>query len=456
MSGSILLEAGKRYYIELLNKNGGGGDGSSVAFRSADDPNVPPATEFIGAPNLELPKGPPSVASITPSSLTIEEGGYANFSVKGIGGAAPYLPRWFKGTAEVPGSVGKYAMRVGPFQCSDTSVTFLLSNSWMGTRVVVPVTITPDTNKPALYSASGDGSLTKIFLKFSERMDPLSAASPANYSIPGLTVLGATMPANDVVTLTTTRQEEGVTYAVTINNVKDGACAANLLDPVTVPFTAWIISSGACWREYYTGLGSDTIASLVSNSKFINHLPDTTELAPTAFSPDGWGDNYGVVVYGYFQPPVNGTYTFFFRHDDGGELWISSDDTKEKAVRVLAAGCCHSAFDAAFVANISMVGGRRYYFEARVKEAGGGDYLSVGVRTPLDNPTALPAGPMSGSLIACRRRSQFIEHPAPRRCSAAYKRDGRSRKLIRDLLAGRDQLSQLAYGLCLAKVQYCQ
>jgi hypothetical protein len=43
---------------------------------------------------------------------------------------------------------------------------------------------------------------------------------------------------------------------------------------------------------------------------------------------------YGQRLRGYLVPPVSGHYTFWIASDDGGELWLSTDDTPERRARI--------------------------------------------------------------------------------------------------------------------------
>lgn len=51
-------------------------------------------------------------------------------------------------------------------------------------------------------------------------------------------------------------------------------------------------------------------------------LPITNGLVMTNINYENAGDNYSFMAFGYFRPPVNGTYTFSTTSDDGSAIWL--------------------------------------------------------------------------------------------------------------------------------------
>ncbi len=86
-----------------------------------------------------------------------------------------------------------------------------------------------DTTRPALLSVK-TLSATQVKVTFSEPLDLLSAANPLNYGINGITILAASLGADlKTVTLTTSAHSEGVSYTLTVSNIKDLASIANTI-----------------------------------------------------------------------------------------------------------------------------------------------------------------------------------------------------------------------------------
>ncbi len=79
-----------------------------------------------------------------------------------------------------------------------------------------------DTNPPELISVVVMGE-TQLDVIFSEPVEKASAENPANYSINnGVTVLGAILDQDTTtVHLLTTKHQKGLTYVLTVSNVKD-------------------------------------------------------------------------------------------------------------------------------------------------------------------------------------------------------------------------------------------
>jgi hypothetical protein len=64
-----------------------------------------------------------------------------------------------------------------------------------------------------------DGHTLKVI--FSEAVVEADALDTANYSIPGLTVLGAAYETDNTYILTTSLQSPNTSYTVTVTNVRD-------------------------------------------------------------------------------------------------------------------------------------------------------------------------------------------------------------------------------------------
>ena len=110
--------------------------------------------------------------------------------------------------------------------------------------------------------------------------------------------------------------------------------------------------------------------------------PDSVENLASTETPSNLDDNYGAVLAGYVVPPATGDYTFYICSDDNGELLLSSDENPDNAITIAT----EPGYDTPRnwlskpeleSAPQSLVGGRRYYLEARLKEGGGDDNLAV-------------------------------------------------------------------------------
>lgn len=96
-------------------------------------------------------------------------------------------------------------------------------------------------------------------------------------------------------------------------------------------------------------------------------------------------NDFGGRIRGVFVPPYTGDWIFYMRSDDSAQLLINPNGIDPAGAIGVAweYECCQaldnlSRSSADFPA--FLIGGRPYYIEGRYKEAGGGDYLVVGAR----------------------------------------------------------------------------
>ena len=97
-----------------------------------------------------------------------------------------------------------------------------------------------DTVGPVITRAVGSTTLNRLVVTFDEPLADTSA-NPANFSIAGLTVTGATLlPGNRELALTTSAQTASTVYTVNVSGVRDRSSGGNLiLAGATINFTAY-------------------------------------------------------------------------------------------------------------------------------------------------------------------------------------------------------------------------
>ena len=158
---------------------------------------------------------------------------------------------------------------------------------------------------------------------------------------------------------------------------------------------------GVVKAEVYSGFGGVTVADLTNNPAYPNNPSSVSFVKFLEFPPGGddgsppAGDvmgNYGVRISGFIIPAESGNYTFYVAADDGASFFLSTNDQPVgkqllaweptwNAVRDFEGVARRPGCDTGDCENIStpvaLVGGQRYYFEALMKEAGGGDNLAV-------------------------------------------------------------------------------
>ncbi|MFN8466096.1 MAG: PQQ-dependent sugar dehydrogenase [Caldilineaceae bacterium] len=138
-------------------------------------------------------------------------------------------------------------------------------------------------------------------------------------------------------------------------------------------------------RERWLDVGGAKVADLTQHAGF-PAKPDKVEVLPT-LETGGDGKDYGERLSGYLTPPADGDYLFWIAADDSGELWLSTDADPANAVQIAATSTWTPKRDwdkspTQASAPISLKGGRRYYIEARHKQADQKDNLSVAWQRP--------------------------------------------------------------------------
>lgn len=114
----------------------------------------------------------------------------------------------------------------------------------------------------------------------------------------------------------------------------------------------------------------------------LHTAPDHMSTRTSIEIPSNTGDHYGVRLSGYICAPYTADYVFFIASDDNGELWLSTDQSRENAALIAhVPEWTHERewdrFPEQQSAPIPLTGGKQYYFEALMKEHTGGDNLAV-------------------------------------------------------------------------------
>ncbi|NIS53452.1 MAG: hypothetical protein GWN67_28870, partial [Phycisphaerae bacterium] len=170
-----------------------------------------------------------------------------------------------------------------------------------------------------------------------------------------------------------------------------------------VPTSSPAGSIGSILYEYWTGISGTAVSDLTSSPDYPGN-PTAVDYLTRFETPSDWADYYGARVRGYIHPPSTGNYTFWISTDDGGELWLSTDDdpvnkvliayeSSWSGIRVWQLGGNEES------SPIPLVGGQKYYIEALMKEHGGGDNLAVA--WSLDNnPPVNGDPPIDGAYLS--------------------------------------------------------
>jgi hypothetical protein len=408
-SAPIGLQAGQRYYIEALQKEGGGGDNLAVGWQLPDGTYERPIPGARLAPWVTSTNAPSIVAQ--PTNLTVYVGAPARFRVT-ASGLEPFTYQWQREGADLGGA---------------TNQVFLLPvSTWTdhgaGFRCVVRNARGSATSEVAVLTVLADAVAPT-----------LAAVSPAP---------GARLTHFEQVTVTFTEPVFGLDVADLLIN--GGAFATNMTGGGAGPYAflfhppsepgAFVVSwaadhgivdystnafAGSNWsytldlsgpsgiirREYFLLSSGGTIASLLASPNY-PHSPSGVSFETLFEGPSGWADHYGTRMRGYVHPPQTGDYTFYIATDDQGELYLSSDESSANKTLIASMPTWVGSRDwentrdpanaAQKSAPIRLEAGRRYYVEALQSEGGGGDNIAVAWKLP----DGTLEGPIPGSRLS--------------------------------------------------------
>lgn len=128
------------------------------------------------------------------------------------------------------------------------------------------LTVTPDVTAPTVESVVAAGDPTKITVVFSEEMDSITATSLGAYRLtgpggtPGISAAAMGANARTVVLTTDAALDEGPTYTLAIQDVRDLAVPANAVAPNPTPVQFQYSSLAGHW-QFEEGSGTTTADS---------------------------------------------------------------------------------------------------------------------------------------------------------------------------------------------------
>ena len=231
-SSSITLTNGRRYYLEALQKEGGGGDNLAVRWQLPGGTIEEP---IPGSRMVPFGLGPPVIAS-QPANTTVVEGGTALFTVQ-LGRALGAVYQWRRNGTNLPAGTNA-TLILAPVTLADSDSTFNcgVTNPYGTTNsAIARLTVTADVTRPTLSSVGGLGDPQILTVIFSEPVEASSATRSANYTMDrGVAVLAASSGADArTIILTTSPMAMRTAYTLTVSNVRDRATTPNPVLPNT-------------------------------------------------------------------------------------------------------------------------------------------------------------------------------------------------------------------------------
>ena len=421
-SSEVYLEAGQIYFIEAFVNEGGGGDNLAVAWSLPED--GPTDVEPGGLPISGDYLSPliPAVANAVdlkitaqPSDVSAQKNTDVQFSV-GLSHEDAGAQVYWKLNGQLQGQGSVFTISEVSDELDGAKVQAMVVYNGVQYSDEATLTVTPDTTAPAVIATDGSRFMNTLSLTFNEELDAGSAEKSSNYNIAGLSLDSAELNGRTVV-LSTGDQTPGEVYTVSVSGVEDPAGNEFNGD---VSIQAYVEATGFLWWDVWTGIGgAHPMENLTDNENYPDN-PNWSQLMPwtntrwaTGFHNNA-NDNYGARMSGWLVAPEDGEYRIWLRSDDHGQVWISSDEDPEN-VELYAeeVGCCKgfTLDDGGLSGLIELEAGQRYYFEALLKEGGGGDWMNVGWTRPSD--ADLDAPPWNDGGISGQHFVNYIPAQDP-------------------------------------------
>jgi hypothetical protein len=363
------------------------------------------------------------VVTITqqPQSVTVAANSPQTFTVVAQT-ASPYsttvLHQWYRNGAAILGATGtSYTIPFVP--AAENGAKYTVRVAVLGKYVLsseATLTVTDDITPPTIGvgGVHGTQDLSHVTVQFSEPVTDPSATTAGNYTMtPALAVTAATRVNATTVQLTTATQTQNTKYTLTVNNVKDVAGLA-IAANTKVDWMSWVVPGtvGPITVEIYDGAGGAT-AGAITGTTVADLLawggypasPDVTTTITGSwnsrlFYADDTHENFGARMTGLITPSETGDYRFFVYSDDSSQLWLSTDTTEAKLVKIAEeTGCCEAFREPPseqVSAPIHLIAGTSYLMRGIYKEGGGGDYMQVAWRKEGNPIPASALTPMPG------------------------------------------------------------
>ena len=142
-------------------------------------------------------------------------------------------------------------------------------------------------------------------------------------------------------------------------------------------------------RETFTDIPGASLDDLISHPDFPDNPHKKYMIYDRFESPVNIGDDYGQRIHGYVLPPITGYYRFWISGDNNCELFLSTDDIPDKAIKIAEVPVWTNLrewnrYSSQTSSSFYLKQGEYYYISALMKEGGGRDHLSVRWQLPND------------------------------------------------------------------------
>ncbi len=360
----IALEAGSRYYFDVMHKEGGGQDYVAVAW---EGPGI--TRQIISNAYLEhlhsLP-GTPSLRRETWSGIAGQT--IANLTADSAYQSGVPESRGVLTAFEVPrDQKDSYGQRVAALLTAPETGNYRF---WIASDETSELWLSPDADRADRMLLAG----TPAWTAFRQWDKYPSQASGVLTLVAGRTYYLEALHKEHLQSDHLSVAWEGPSFGRTILDGRFLSYPGSFPAPVVLR------------REIWTGIEGNFIADLTNSARYPDQ-PDRVESLDAFEAPVDWGDRYGQRISGYLIAPKSGEYTFWIVSDDAGELWLSTTGNPVDKTRVAwadgATGLTNwENFASQKSATITLTAGQRCYIEGLNKEGIGGDYFSAAWEGP--------------------------------------------------------------------------
>ncbi|SHK80604.1 PA14 domain-containing protein [Marinobacter antarcticus] len=137
---------------------------------------------------------------------------------------------------------------------------------------------------------------------------------------------------------------------------------------------------------YWDDISGTKVSDLTAHPDYPHNPHEVLEIT-SLDSPRNRGDNFGALVRGYIEPPLDGDYRFYITGDDETLLFLSSSERSDNGELVASVPGWTKVGEFNKYSSQSsdlrtLESGQRYYFEIRFKEGGGNDHFTVAWEGP--------------------------------------------------------------------------
>ena len=423
-SVKVSLEAGKRYYIEALMKEEGGGDNLAVGWQLPSGAQERPiagnrlsqlgstATTTTQPAPAPAPTPAPSPAPTTGTGKITREfwAGVAGASIADIPVTKTPTSVTELTLFEAPSNVAdNYGQRIRGFVTApesgqytfwiagDNSAELWLSTSEDPAKKVKLASVNGWTN-PREWTKYTTQQSVKVSLEAGKRyyIEALMKEEGGGDNL----AVGWQLPSGAQerpIAGNRLSQFTGTTTSTTTTTTTTEVA------PTPAPTTT-TLTTGKIMREFWASVNTESISQLPLSNK-----PTSVTELTSLETPSNIGDNYGQRIRGYIVAPENGQYTFWIAGDNNAELWLSTSEDPAKKVKLAYVNGWtnpreYTKYATQQSVKVTLEAGKAYYLEVLHVEGGGGDNLSVSWQLPSGAKEAPIAGkhlaPFSDVLTA--------------------------------------------------------